>query len=255
MVWLLGVFLAAADLPHAIKTAKGLNYTYDLSGNMLLRGREQLVYNAENRLFAVVSSNQVATFGYDADGTRLWKQGVTNTLQVWIGGNYEEKDGKILYHISAGDRLVCTFDASNSVFEYYHPDHIHSAEILSDSSGNLSQHYEYSAYGQSRYTSSIIAFPISRRYTSQVLDEETGLYYYGARYYDPVIGRFIQPDMLIPNGFDPQAYDRFAYARDNPLEYVDPSGQRSREVGQPWLERENRDILLEQRFRRQKSTS
>ncbi len=224
-------------LPHAVKTANGLNYAYDLCGNMLLRGREQLVYNAENRLFGVVSSNQVTTFGYDADGMRLWKQGVTNTLQVWIGGNYEEKDGKILYHISAGDRLVCTFDASNSVFEYYHPDHIHSAEILSDSSGNLYQHYEYSAYGQSRYTLSSTAFPISRRYTSQVLDEETGLYYFGARYYDPVIGRFIQPDTMIANAFNPQAYDRYAYCYDNPLKYFDPNGHAGywADVGEVWL--------------------
>lgn len=216
---------SAGLLPHAIRTANGLNYAYDLCGNMLSRGGQQLVYNAENRLIAVVSSNQVTTFGYDGSGARLWKQGSpTNTLQVWIGGNYEEKDGKILFHISTGDRLVCTFDASNTVFEYYHPDHLHSAEILSSSSGGLYQHYEYTAYGISRYTYSTTAFPISRRYTSQVLDEETGLYYYGARYYDPVIGRFVQPDTLIPNQFDPRSYDRYAYGMDNPLRYVDPSG-------------------------------
>jgi RHS repeat-associated protein len=212
-------------LPHAIKTANGLNYAYDLCGNMLVRGTQSLVYNPENRLIVSAVSNQVTTFGYDADGSRLWKQGApTNTLQVWIDGNYEEKDGKILFHVSAGDRIVCTFDASNTVFEYYHPDHLHSANVISGSSGGLYQHYEYSAYGQSRYTSSSTAFPISRRYTSQVLDEETGLYYYGARYYDPQLGRFVQPDSIIPNPFDPQAYDRYAYARNNPLKYTDPTG-------------------------------
>ena len=216
---------SGTHLPHAIKTANGLNYTYDLCGNMLTRGSQALVYNPENRLIASAVSNQVTTFGYDADGNRLWKQGApTNTLQVWIEGNYEEKDGKILFHISAGKRLVCTFDASNTVSEYYIPDHLHSAEIMANASGGLYQHYEYTAYGNSRYTYSTTAFPITRRYTSQAFDEETGLYYYGSRYYDPVIGRFIQPDTLIPNPFDPQAYDRYAYARDNPLFYVDPSG-------------------------------
>jgi RHS repeat-associated protein len=212
-------------LPHAIKSANGLNYTYDLCGNMLTRGSQALVYNPENRLIGSAVSNQSTTFGYDAGGNRLWKQGApTNTLQVWIGGNYEEKDGKILFHISAGDRMVYTYSSDGSVAEYYHPDHLHSAQVMSTTGGGLYQHYEYAAYGNSRYTYSATAFPISRRYTSQVLDEETGLYYFGARYYDPVIGRFIQPDTMIANRFDPQAYDRYAYARDNPLEYVDPNG-------------------------------
>jgi RHS repeat-associated protein len=188
------------------------------------------VCGAERPPMASAVSNQATTFGYDAGGNRLWKQGApTNTLQVWIGGNYEEKDGEILFHISAGDRMVCTFDSTGTnVFEYYHPDHLHSAQVMSSGLsaqlGQLYQHYEYGTYGNSRYTLSLNAFPVSRRYTSQVLDDETGLYYFGARYYDPIIGRFIQPDTAVPNRFDPQAYDRYAYTRDNPLEYVDPSG-------------------------------
>ena len=109
----------------------------------------------------------------------------------------------------------------------YVPDHLHSAEIMVTVTNSVAvaQHYEYTAYGNSRYVLSTTSFPITRRYTSQSFDEETGLYYYGnSRYYDPVIGRFIQPDGMIPNFFDPQAYDRYAYARDNPLFYVDPSG-------------------------------
>ena len=216
---------SGTHLPHAVKTANGLNYTYDLCGNMLTRGSQALVYNPENRLIASAVSNQVTTFGYDVSGNRLWKQGAaTNTLQVWIDGNYEEKDSKILFHVSAGDRMVYTYSPDGTVAEYYHPDHLHSAQVMSTTGGGLYQHYEYTAYGNSRYTSSTTAFPVSRRYTSQVLDEETGLYYYGARYYDPVLGRFIQPDTLIPNPFDPQSYDRYAYARDNPFVYVDPTG-------------------------------
>jgi RHS repeat-associated protein len=215
---------AGTRLPHAVKSANGLNYAYDTCGNMLVRGTQALAYNPENRLIISAVSNQVTTFGYDAAGNRLWKQGApSNSLQVWIDGNYEEKDGKVLFHISAGDRLVYTYSSDGSVADYYIPDHLHSAEFITTNSGALSQHYEYTAYGNSRYTLSTTAFPVSRRYTSQILDEETGLYYYGSRYYDPALGRFIQPDTLIPNPFDPQSYDRYAYARDNPLRYVDPT--------------------------------
>jgi RHS repeat-associated protein len=225
-------------LPHAVKSANGSNYAYDPCGNMLVRGTQALVYNPENRLIASAVSNQVTTFGYDADGDRVWKQGAaTNTLQVWIGNYYEEKDGKTLFHVMAGDRVVCTIDSGGSFTSYYHPDHLHSAEILSTSSGALNQHYEYAAYGGTRYTSSSTAFPITRRYTSQFFDEETGLYYFGARYYDPVIGRFVQPDLVIPSPFNPQAYDRYAYCYDNPLKYFDPDGHAGywADVGQVWL--------------------
>jgi RHS repeat-associated protein len=227
-------------LPHAVKSANGTNYAYDQNGNMLMRGNQQLVYDPENRLTLAVMTNSTVAFGYDANGARLWKQGaVTNSLQVWIDGIYEEKDGKTLYHILAGDRIVCTFDSAGITTEYYHPDHIHSTSVETDASGNPYQHFEYSAFGQSRYTSSSTAFPVSRRYTAEVLDEETGLYFYGARYYDPQLGRFIQPDTVIPNEFDPQSYDRYAYALNNPLKIIDPNGHAGKEVADWWSARVN----------------
>src|SRR5262249_24468871 len=66
--------------------------------------------------------------------------------------------------------------------------------------------------------------PVSNRYTGQISDDETGLYYYGARYYDPQLGRFIQPDPTIPDPGSSQSYNRYSYCRNNPLNAVDPSG-------------------------------
>jgi RHS repeat-associated protein len=68
-----------------------------------------------------------------------------------------------------------------------------------------------------RCTQGTNAFKVSRRYTSQVLDDATGLYYYNARYYDPVLGRFIEPDEGIPHFADPQSYNRYAYCLNDPL--------------------------------------
>jgi RHS repeat-associated protein len=61
-------------------------------------------------------------------------------------------------------------------------------------------------------------------YTGQESDGETGLMYYGARYYSAEIGRFVQPDSMLPDIYDPQQLNRYAYVRNNPLKYVDPSG-------------------------------
>jgi RHS repeat-associated protein len=219
--------------PHCVRNANGVDYTYDLNGNVSMRGRQHLFHDANNRLYKVWNTNGViTTFGYAADGARLWEQSGTNALQVWIGNNYEEKDGQILYHIYADGRQVCTFDKTGTnVWQYYHPDNLGSTAIQSDKSGNLIQSFTYSAFGQSRYTLDANLFKPSRRYTGQVLDEGTGLYYYNFRYYDPNLGRFTQPDDIIPDLANPQSYNRYSYVMNNPLRYTDPTGHAGWEQG------------------------
>jgi RHS repeat-associated protein len=112
----------------------------------------------------------------------------------------------------------------NPVFYYYHPNHLGSANILTDRNGSRVQHYEYGSFGQTTYTESSAAYPISNRYTGQVIDDETGLYYYNARYYDPQLGRFIQADTIVPSATSPQTLNRYSYCSNNPLNAVDPTG-------------------------------
>jgi RHS repeat-associated protein len=213
-------------MPHAVKTANGKNYAYDANGSMIVRDSQRFDYDAENRLTTVTGTNKITFFGYAGNGARLWKQTTgTNTLQLWIGDNYEEKQGQILFHVLAAGQMVCTFDATGTnVYEYYHADNLHSSSVMTDHSGNRVQHYEYSAYGRDRFTESTNAFSVTRRYTSQKLDEDTGLYFYGARYYDQQLARFTQPDDMIPNIFEPQSLNRYSYVRNNPLKYTDPTG-------------------------------
>ena len=65
--------------------------------------------------------------------------------------------------------------------------------------------------------------PTDKLFTGQRLDS-TGLYYYNARYYDPGIGKFISPDSIIPNYFNPQFLNRYSYCLNNPLKYTDSTG-------------------------------
>lgn len=58
-------------------------------------------------------------------------------------------------------------------------------------------------------------------------EADLGLYNYGARWYDPALGRFIQPDTIIPNPGDVAAFDRYAYVLNNPLKYSDPTGHQA----------------------------
>ena len=95
---------------------------------------------------------------------------------------------------------------------------------MTDDEGNEISSIDYYPYGDCRKSQpEIDNFPTDKLFTSQRYDD-TGLYYYGARYYDPSIGRFISPDTIIPDPMNPQAFNRYSYCLNNPLKYVDPSG-------------------------------
>jgi len=79
----------------------------------------------------------------------------------------------------------------------------------------------YYPYGSTRDSSGFL--DTDKKFTGQRLDG-TGLYYYGARYYDPVIGRFISPDSVVGDSSDPQNLSRYSYVLNNPLKYTDPNG-------------------------------
>ncbi len=100
---------------------------------------------------------------------------------------------------------------------------------MTDRDGDLVQHYGYYPFGDERYSENGLAFSVSNRYTSQILDEDTGLYYYGARYYDPELGRFIQADPIVPGTQNSQAFNRYSYVLNNPLRFVDPTGNNTAE--------------------------
>jgi len=61
--------------------------------------------------------------------------------------------------------------------------------------------------------------------------DATGLMFYNARYYDSTLGRFISPDMIVPGAGSPQTLNRFSYALNNPLKYIDPNGHDSQPPG------------------------
>lgn len=66
-------------------------------------------------------------------------------------------------------------------------------------------------------------YPTDKLFTGQRLDSN-GLYYYGTRYYDPMIGRFISADIVVQSFANPQTLNRYSYVVNNPLKYIDPSG-------------------------------
>ncbi len=69
------------------------------------------------------------------------------------------------------------------------------------------------------------------KFTSQIEDESIGLYWYASRAYDPMLGRFCQPDILVPRLYSPQTLGHYSYVLNNPLRYTDPTGMDTRGTG------------------------
>ncbi|HEY1787839.1 MAG TPA: toxin TcdB middle/N-terminal domain-containing protein [Verrucomicrobiae bacterium] len=232
---------------EAVRTAFGYTNLYDLCGNMIVRhgggtNSQAMVYDLENRLSTISQAGAFSCeFGYAYDGARLWKrvdQNPTN-IQVWIGDIYEQKAGKTLFHVFAGDDQVCTFEAGSfldsgtnaaAVGYYYHEDNLNTSSALSDYAHNQIEVDLYFPFGRVQTNNPQANFQVSRRFTGQIFDAESGLYYYGTpsgpygRYFDPELGRFIQADTTIADISNPQTYNRYSYCVNNPLTYTDPTG-------------------------------
>ena len=112
-----------------------------------------------------------------------------------------------------------------SALYHLHGDHLGSTSLTTAGSA-VEASRAYYAYGSERSASGDLQ--TDRTFTGQKRDA-TGLMYYNARYYDPALGTFISPDSLVPNPASVINYNRFLYARGNPLKYSDPTGYSSHE--------------------------
>jgi RHS repeat-associated protein len=102
---------------------------------------------------------------------------------------------------------------------------LQSHAIIANSSGAYSSEMRYMPWGEERWASGEL--PTTFLYTGQHEQKELGLYFYNARWYDPRLSRFLSADSLIPDPYNSQAFDRYAYVFNNPLRYIDPTGHRT----------------------------
>ncbi len=111
--------------------------------------------------------------------------------------------------------------------QYLPSDALGSTSLATDGSGALvGSPTRYYPYGATRSGGS--GLPTEYRFTGQRrepgLGGLDGLYFYNARWYDPYLNRFVQPDSIVPQPGNPQDLNRYSYTRNNPLKFVDPTG-------------------------------
>ena len=204
---------------HAVTHVAGAQrYWYDANGNVTRRinGSQDisLTYDTENRLTGVVGNGINASYVYDGDG-KLVKSVVNGLISFYpypelevietSPGVFREK----YYMIVNGARLsVQDRSAWPPVKNYWLlGDHLGSTAITVDgATGNRTTELRYYPYGSARYNAG--SQLTNYWFTGQRREASTGLYFYQSRWYDPVVGRFIQPDTIVPEPGNPQALNR-----------------------------------------------
>jgi len=97
-----------------------------------------------------------------------------------------------------------------------------NTSITATRTGGFSSELRYKAWGETRYSSG--STPTTIRYTGQREESSLGLYWYASRWYSASLGRFVSPDTYIPENQGVQAWDRYAYTNNNPVNANDPTG-------------------------------
>lgn len=162
------------------------------------------------RVMRVYQSNTTLYF-FDGLNTIMEKYKASSDTAFKTAAVYTLAPGAIGQIISVRLFGTTTTDLS------YHYDPIGNVMFITDSYGNITVNYVQEGFGN------VISGSLSSNnyhLTTKELDAQTGLYYFGARWYDPVLGRFITKAL-----YPPEIEHQYTYGENNPLYWIDPDGQ------------------------------
>ncbi|KPK90727.1 MAG: hypothetical protein AMJ94_08615 [Deltaproteobacteria bacterium SM23_61] len=208
----------------------GETFQYDPVGNRIEKVSkgtgEKIVYfyDFENRLIKVESPGLIAQYKYNPFGRRIEKNvNGTITRYAYDGPNILlEYDGenniksRYLHNLAIDDPM--SVEQGGKIY-YYQKDGLGSVVALTDEAGKVVQSYAYDSFG--KIINQAGSFGNTFTYTAREYDEETALYYYRARYYDPRTGKFLTKD---PIGFAGGDVNVYRYVTNNPVNRIDPLG-------------------------------
>ncbi len=219
-------------------TAKTISYTYDNNGNTIKKtdssqpdGDITFEYDSRNQLVQSMRGlTLLGQYDYNAQGLRVRHRASERGDVDYF---YDDKavieerktDGSLLAHYRYADRLLSLFSGSDT--QYYHYDALGSTVNLTNASGATQISYTLDPWGHIRNQ---VGTSVNRMiFTGQEHDGNTGLIYFGARYYDPDTARFISQDTYLGEPGTPPSLHRYLYAYSNPTVYVDLEGYASTE--------------------------
>lgn len=206
-------------------------YGYDANGNMVSRTNTSstgnnitaITYNYLNLPATVATGGTVITYGYDAMGIKLRKVLGTTVLNEYIGGiQYENA---VFKHLQTAEGRVVRISATNYSYEYTLEDHLGNGRLYFDINAGVArkvQETDYYPFGLD-IQKSLIGTENKYQYNGKEKQDQEKMYDYGARFYDPVIGRW---NVVDPMAEDYGPFSPYNYTLNNPINLIDPDGMR-----------------------------
>ncbi len=198
-----------------------LTLSFDMNGNLAQKGSYGLTYDPLNRLINAESDRELLTFSYDPLGRRLCKASDETELYIYDGVNEVaslHSNGTLKDIRVPGYSNPIAIELGEKVFIPI-SDCRGNIRKLIDPFAQIFQSYDYTAFGEE---TTLITRPYNPwRYAGKRFDVELGLSYFGHRYYDANLGRWISTD---PAGFV-DGMNLYAYVLNNPLGFFDPDGR------------------------------
>jgi RHS repeat-associated protein len=257
---------------NRLKTDGKYLYVYDLNGNLIKKGNTynnifgevfifttsgknveywEYKYDLMNRLTEVWTNGtngitEVAEYGYDPEGLRVVKRSNGETIHYIFEGTepvFERRitSNQIRSYVYALGKHLARVDGvigDNHVETYfYHSDNAGTIRAITDQQGQVVWNADYLAFGSQ--FGKVGDLDEQHGFTGKEFDQDTGLYYYNARWYNSEIGRFISEDP----GADPNSPNLYSYCTNNPLIETDPTGKWAQNANGDWVCNDHNDTL------------
>jgi RHS repeat-associated protein len=252
--------------PHAPIHIGNRTFNYDADGNQLgwdnddNGTRRTIVWDEENRIQSLFDNGHEKTYKYDDNGQRIIKrgpQGETVYVNQWFTIRNREVGTKHVFlgttravsKLMKQDKPGANPNGNTPIEKdlfFFHPDHLGSSNYITDTNGKLFEHLEYFAFGETWVEEATNTQRTPFLFTGKELDEETGLYYFGARYFDPRTSIWQSADPMLGSYlagkvnagvFNPRNLGLYSYTYNNPLVLADPDGRAPLDASK-WTGRE-----------------
>ena len=225
-----GITYTIDSVNQVTALSDGTSFTYDSNGNRTQKTKGtdtwEYTYDYANRLTSVEKNSQsVGSYVYDGKGNRLQvTENSTTITYIYDGDNvlYEKTATGIAAYIYGpmGRLAKRTTINEQSTTYFFHTDHLGSTRLVTDATNTIIAAVTYHPFGT----------PCTEEGSENYVfngkeQDETELLYYGARYYDSSIGRFLTRDPLNGRLKTPQSLNRYTYCVNNPVKYIDPWGE------------------------------
>lgn len=197
-------------------------FTYNESGAVVTHNDKTYTYDEWDRMSSYSDGTDTYTYKYDANGIRTQKN--DKQYVVDINNNViaeTDNTGTITDEILWGHQPLAR-KVNGSWYYYIYNAHGDVVGLVNEA-GTVVNTYEYTPWGEIRSETETVDNPI--KYAGEYYDDELDMIYLRARYYDPQIGRFTSLDIEEGEIANPLDMNRYVYCRNNPIKYVDPTGE------------------------------